>query len=277
MPQASRESSTELPIPDRVELADGHLFADATAPHWRTARPAAFDQFTELDPRDDDSICRFAQKWGTMGICVEHGLPVSHSLVVGRELLGVRECFPRRISRPDGEFFAEPLWFWKRAIEKAGALRRIGADISSNGKGKQEDWLLLSDGIEFNDGMGKTKGRRRWESLPMARMILAGNVEQWLDVGGVRPSFSWDTGHQRWAMRQSTPRGGLWPLFGYLGIRLMTEIAGGRVAICPYCHLEYFPLRLPGRNQDHCCGKKECKRAYFTNYKREQKRRSESE
>jgi hypothetical protein len=259
--KTSLESLTELPIPDRIELFEDHLIADLRMHKRRLVKPAMFYNFTALDPTDSNGILCFARSWGTMGICQEHCLPVSHALIPGR----VARCFPRRSSQDDMSFL-EPLGFWRRAIAKAAALGRIAADIRNLDRGRREDWLIIRGGLIHEGG-------EPWKKLSLARSLLAHEVQTWLDIGAVRPSFSWDSVQRRWAVRHAIPREVVWPLFGWLGLRLMIEISGGRVVVCPYCQTEYFPQRLPGAHQDHCCGNPKCKRAYWANYKRKQKER----
>jgi hypothetical protein len=267
MPKTS-EAAVELVIPHHVEIVDDELLAEATMPNRRDAKPAALHDFIKLNPNNNDAICRFAQKWGTMGVCEKHGLPFSHAVTGQSTPL----CYPRKVNRNGIPFYAEPLAFWRHCILKATALLRLGAEVREGRKGRRADWWIIEPTTGSWDTAGwATKHPEPWQHLPTARSLFASKIQAWLDVGGVRPRFSWDPRQRRWAIHHTTPNDVLWPLFGWLGIRLMIEVSGGRVTVCPYCQTEYFPQRLPGRDQDHCCGEPECKRAYFTAHKRKQR------
>jgi hypothetical protein len=262
------ESTVELVIPLNVEIVDDFLLSEAAMPNRREARPATLHDFIKLNPTDDNAICRYAQKWGTMGVCEQHQLPFSHAM----NGQSTPRCYPPKVDRNGIQFYSEPLAFWRRCILKATALLRLGADIREGRNGRRVDWLTIAPATGDWDKAGwSTKHPPPWQHLPTARSLFASKIQGWLDVGGVRPRFSWDPRLKRWAIRHTTPSDVLWPLFGWLGIRLMIEVSGGRVTVCPYCQTEYFPQRLPGRNQDHCCGEPECKRSYFTAHKRKQR------
>jgi hypothetical protein len=260
------DSGIELLVYRGVELDGESLLWEATAPIRRAARPLTFSEFADhLNPENDQEILKFARKWGVMGVCSEHGLPVSHALIPGGASLGINPCWPAKVAKNGAEYYSEPLSFWRRAITKTQALRRIGSDILSDGTGRPEDWRILSS-IEVS-------GDEPWNKKSRARMMLGLEVQDWLNIGRVAPEFSWDGRENRWAMRHVAPGGGQWPLFSWLALHLAIEVAGGRGVICPYCQGTYFPDRLPSPGQRHCCPTNPaCRKKRDAEYKRDQRR-----
>lgn len=259
-----------LLVPESVEVFRDHLLVERRF-NQKQARAATFFEFTRLDRSDDinEKIRQFVAKWGPLAICEKHGLPHSHSLPYrslpgsARKLFGLDEaCFPQCITRSGGKFMTEPLTFWRRQIKLGAALVRIGADLGTGGKGQRADWQVISP---------NTRGIEPWKNVAMGRVLFAEQIQRWIDIAGLRPLFLWNKEQRRWTLPYEPPSGTPWLLFPWLTIRLVAEICGGRATLCPYCQREYYPARLPGENQDHCCGDKDCKRAYFTNYKRKRK------
>lgn len=246
---------------------DGILLTEIGPLKWKAVAPNVFHEFLRLD--NSEMILEFARKWGTLGICEQHGGPASHSLFPGG-----KECLPKKERRGDAEYFVEPLEIWYSKILEANILRRIGCAIlnSPKGTGERRDWeSLLGEGLE--KGKEETK-QHPWKNPALARTLLAKHVQTWLDLGAIRPQFSWDREQKGWRVHHAAPGHALWPLFGWLAIRLMYEVAGSSGTICPYCNAVYFPERLPSPGQNHHCKRLECTRAYFTNYKRKQKEMS---
>jgi hypothetical protein len=258
------ETKMDLFVPHRVELFGEDLISDTTHPSKKEAKPRVFSEFTRIDPENNAEILAFARKWGTMGICREHGLPIAHGLIPGLAAFGVKRCWLRQIEIDGTAFFAEPLEFWRRAIGKARVLQRIGSDLSSDGGGSEPDWLFVEDGLVI-------QGSEPWKNPVLARRRLGQEVQHWLEIGRVHPAFFWSEHERRWMMRHSAPGGAQWKLFSWLGLRLAIEIAGGKGVICPYCQNTYFPERLPGPKQDHKCESPDCIKLYNRNQKRKRR------
>jgi hypothetical protein len=245
-------------------LDGGFLLTDTTMPRQKKAVPVVFKRFTDLNADDDKAILGFARSWGAMGICAQHGLPHSHSLIPFGSSLGLKGCFPRRIEKDGTDFYIEPLSFWRRTIREFAALQRIGADVNSGGVGHRADWEAL-------ENMATHQGPKPWSRPSDARSLLGVHVQDWLYIGGIRPRFCWSEEHKRMVLRHAAPTGGFWPLFSWLTLRLSIEITGRNVVVCPYCSTEYFPERRPSPGQRHCCTTADCIKKRNTDYKREQR------
>jgi DNA-directed RNA polymerase subunit RPC12/RpoP len=97
-------------------------------PAWITPTGAMFARFIELWAEDDpDEICRFAKKWGRLGVD-EKGI-----LTGG---------FPQPIGK--GRRDREPLEAWRYFSRRANAVLAIAANIRQGRLGRPEDWAALS-------------------------------------------------------------------------------------------------------------------------------------
>jgi hypothetical protein len=157
-------------------------------------------------------------------------------------------------------------------------MRRIGESIQQGGNGLQSDWVEI---IIPEDRSAERRSRlvarimeetgsdylgQPWKSVRSAKLKFSSIMQDWLDLGNIRPRFIWHK--DRWAIRNSVPIT-MWPLFGHLALKLATAVAGGmQSAFCCFCGVEYFPERLPSPGQRNCCGDAPCKRAYWSENKR---------
>jgi hypothetical protein len=267
----------EMLCPPDDAYIEGDSLIYSSRHKLRIAKPLVFESFVNLDPSDSKAILRFARSWGAMWVCKEHTLPFSHPEVTVGPLKS-RGCFPAEVSRDSDSFdahgfkmdpyFSEPLGFWRELISRAVMLRRIGCDIESGGKGDPEDWRAVQASRLCIDP-GPSDGRViSWRHHSHPTNMLSLRVQEWLELSDVHPSFSWSDRSQCWALRPAAPSGAT--LFGWLGIRLATAIAGGRQATCSYCGITYFPGRLPGSRKS-CCGSMDCKRRQDTANKRKRR------
>lgn len=265
----------------RVEISKPKdmLIAEFRKPiTMRRATPSVFYEFVRLDhPDNNEAIRRFAAKWGMIGLCRKHLRPccghpsneTSAMVAVDDALIVLpgskRVCKVRTWTRRGEMWIAEPLSVWRDIIRLTAAILRIGSEIKRGGNGREEDWLTV-----MPDSVIQKNEQQPWKHPRYARWMLGGTVQHWLTIGNVRPAFYWN--ENEWTIRHTVPKA-VFPLFGWLSLRLMIEIAGGRSIVCPYCHHEYFPDRLPGNGQDHHCGADECRKAYSANYKRKYRSR----
>jgi len=256
------DTRIDLLIPRSVELLGGEFLRyDSGLPIQKAAPPKVFNDFADhLDPNDNKAILKFAKSWGVMGVCEEHGLPVSHALIPGGSTLGLKACWPSRVKGT--EYLVEPLDFWRRIITKTSAIRRVAADIASGGKGNKEHWHQIESYV--------VAGQEPWKSRSAAINMLSTAIQDWIYIGGVRPRFFWNETDARWKLVHAAPGGALWPLFSWLAIQLAIEVGGGRgvVVVCPYCKDVYFPERLPTPGKRHSCKNAPCRQAYFRDYRR---------
>ena len=171
-----------------------------------------------------------------------------------------RSCWPAKVKR-DGEYwFAEPLSVWKRISEKSAALIRVAKKIEQMNPGEPAEWATIEGHSDHADNPA-------WLDLNTARLFFGRAIQDWLEIGGVRPRFDWDYERGSWMLRHDIP-GGPWNLFGWLALRLAMEILGGRFAVCSNCGREHHVARLPSAGKPSYCASKECRRALWRNNKR---------
>jgi hypothetical protein len=233
-----------LPVPHVVELDGYLLLADTTKVSYRLATPEVFNSFVELDYTDEEEILKFAKKWGTFGLCAKHQVPAGIHRTSDDPDAPYQNCEPRIRTRKGRDYFAERIAPWQGLIQEAGYLRRLGASVAEGRAGTTEELRILSQA-----------------------------VQKWLDEGRVRPSFNWNRGRHAFSLRHCPS--GQWQLFGWLALRLAVEVAGGKWVVCPFCRNVYFPRRMPTPGKGHHCSAEMCRRAYFTAYKRKQRKTEE--
>jgi len=276
MERSRTPKADPIPVPFWLRIEDGYLVSDQTAPKYATPKPTLLEDFLQI--RTDQAILEFARKWGTLGICKEHGIPGC-----GEQLPGRGPCWPEQVrpyqgSEVKGSVWREPLRVWHRIVVHANAMRAIGESIQNGGAGSKLDWeriIIPEDrSVEHRDALlskimaetGTDHLGQPWKSARSARLRFSGIMESWLDLGNIRPCFDWE--RDRWAIRSSIGAG-LWPLFGHLALNLAVAVAGGMQSeICSFCGREYFPQRRPTRGQRNCCGDESCKRDYWRQNKR---------
>ena len=108
--------TSEIPIPPEIATDGVHLYWSLRK--WesiRLIRPSRtmLDQFLSLAEGDGEQICRFARKYGVLGICAEHGMPSSHSL----------DCDMVPAPRIGG--WSEPLDRWRYYAKQFQAVLRV--------------------------------------------------------------------------------------------------------------------------------------------------------
>jgi DNA-directed RNA polymerase subunit RPC12/RpoP len=92
---------------------------------WVTAPGGVLlEEFVELASAPGDEILAFAQKYGPLGLCKSHGMPVHHD----------DRC-------AEAPAWVESFAAWRRAAHYIGALLRLGAAIDHGGRGEDDDWL----------------------------------------------------------------------------------------------------------------------------------------
>ena len=107
--------TSELPVPPEIQVDGANLLWSLQ--RWEQvkavrSRPAMLDQFVRLANGSAEVICRFARKFGILGICAEHGKPTSHNLACDL------------IPGPPG-WWAEPLDCWRLYARQFQAVLRI--------------------------------------------------------------------------------------------------------------------------------------------------------
>lgn len=251
------ENKVILWVP-HVVWTDGELLMHDMSAHDQTAAdPLAFHQFLRVDAQDPQQIANFARRWGVLGLCDQHRMPVGHPLQ--HEMLSGEHCWPKKVKRDGATWFAEPISVWQRVSEKSAVMIRVARKIAQMNPGDPEEWASIRGGWNVDNPI--------WLNLNSAKWFLAQAVEEWLLIGGIRPRFEWDSERGNWMLRHDIP-GGSWNLFGWLALRLAIEISGSRFAVCSNCGREHHVARLPSAGKPSYCTSDECRRALWRNNKR---------
>jgi hypothetical protein len=263
-------SSVMLPVPREIWLDGDTLIytTEETDSHRRADVMDTLREFVKLDvdgsPPDQNRVLAFAKKWGVFGIC-EHLQPAIHS----------GGCSPIPVFFNGKDCYAEPLDFWRRMIPKIAALSRLGLAIATGRRGKKGDWGVVLDPREAMPELPPTpeqEAKDKRNRIPRktdACERLTWEIQAMIDTASLRPQISWNRKERRFAVEHGTPMS-LWPLFGWLTLRLMTETCHekeGVYAICPYCQNEYLRERRAKKNALHACTRDECQKAKAREYK----------
>jgi hypothetical protein len=255
------DNKTILYVPWSVRTDGESLMYDMTIPTEKEAKPLIFHEFLRLDPDDPDQIAHFAGRWGVLGICSQHGMPVGHPL---RTYMSAGPCEPAHVKLDGVPWFAEPLSKWRRIALKSAMLIRLARKIEQLDPGEQAEWEMIQGHLDLIY-LPESKPERR--NLNSSRSSLGLAIQDWLEIGRVIPRFGWDYKDENWILRHDIPSGP-WGLFGWLALSLAIEIRGGRFAVCSNCGREYHVARLPSAGRPNYCPSEECRRALWRNNKR---------
>ena len=132
------------PVPTEVELRDGWLA-------WRARSRAnarsgtdvrdMLDTFIRI--KSDDGVRRFAERFGVLLLCEEHGLPSGHVTQEPTPELLLGGCWPRLAD--DDQFRLEPLEGWHRLVAEARTMVSIGASLHRGTVPAPERWDILGE------------------------------------------------------------------------------------------------------------------------------------
>ena len=254
---AGQEGIGDTPLPAgrwlrpvEIELAE-----DAVEWRWQPGKelPALvepthelLDEFLMLQDATDDEILSFAQRWGVLEIC-EHGYFSA----------APDACLTRD---PRAEWIArtvrEPLAIWRSVVARFRGTLNVAAALQLGDVPDIGLWELASpDGARHLTYVRE----QEWWTLHAERMQLAEDIDEWIRIGGVRPSF-------RYNLETETIDVELHPgaLLGALSTQLAFAVARtDGLATCAACGSPFVPKRRPvaGR-RTYCptCGIKAAQR-----------------
>jgi hypothetical protein len=234
----------ELLVPADISLVGNRLvwaYSDTNEPddggdkHVK-ASAEAVDGFLKLAEGTPADIFRYAKRWGPMGFC-KHGLPATHSCSWGPDRM--RAC--RLSGGPDR--FWEPIAFWQLTSRRAHALLKIGARLSGDKPGAEEDWRTLD--FEFINA----RNRDQWSMLNQ-KITLESELTRWMQMGLLVPVVAFRNKHLSFALDVLHGPG----LFGFLALQIALAISStDGLSICSACGAVYFPTRRPNINRRTYC------------------------
>jgi DNA-directed RNA polymerase subunit RPC12/RpoP len=221
---------------------------------WVTAPGGVLlEEFVKLASAPGDEILAFAQKYGPLGLCKSHGMPVRHD----------DRC-------AEAPAWVESFAAWRQAARYIGALLRLGAAIGHGRRGDDDDWLAVLQ--PERQSLPKPRGR-------VAAFLVAFNGMLWR-WGRLRPVLVM-SGGQFSAEYGGTGYEG--QLASAIARQALAYVLGARaVTICAECGAQFESdyVRSPNRRA-FCpdCGRAAAMRAASRDYYRRkvQKRASASE
>jgi hypothetical protein len=238
-------------VPGEVGLVGSELLYLYKGPASRVAKPSPqlLQRFISLKGANAPAIARFAQRFGVLGLCAEHGLPESHERARG-------PC-PLR-EEPPGTFRERANDYRQLARVMDGLLTIAGFVLPPNSQpASTELWSPLLKwppprGLVFSVTEGLRLAPKPGVTLEEDRYRLALAVHRLIGWSDLRPLFHWDSGDRP---RLDSFHGG--SLFAELSLRLALAITGGRaLSKCVGCGGIFAEPRRRGRPRKYCreCG-----------------------
>lgn len=218
--------------------------------------PPALPSFCKLAEAKPKQILSFARRFGPLDLC-GHWIPVTHNPYAYESVDWCESI---------GD---EPLWIWEKYAAAFKASLAIATRLHQSKKGCRADWEAVhwalahekrpTDWIPGGGGLFEgSRGPVEWQ-----RLVLAKIIDQWLRIGDVRPTFSWNDKTTGIEIRLA---GQL--LFGRLARELALAVARvDSLATCHNCGHLFVPKRKPRADQKSWCP--DCKKSgkHWRHYK----------
>lgn len=275
-----------LVVPSVVEVTDGGWLWWSEPFRERRTGPGLFAAFVELATAPDIHIRDYARRWGVLRIC-RHGLPASHNppkphntaphgvsatsvlnsvaarfgaLSTHSEFLkhagaaladwqsqyAPTECRPLGLDRTKNELVPkaalawEPIESWRLFAGQAVSVLQIAHRLRGGKVGLPADWQRV---------YGLSGQQAPWwdQHVDVERLILARVINEWLALGGVRPSLSWSRPDPDVQLFGAN-------LFSAIALQLAFAVSGrDGIAVCSACGRPYLPTRRPKAGQRRYC------------------------
>ena len=193
----------------------------------------ALDAFVRI--KRHSHILKFAKRWGPLRLCAGHGVPHGHD----------GGCLPAR---------REPLVRWYYYVEQASLILRIASLLRGGRPVSREAWSAMfvteAEHRPVTEGVNDLLDALAGDSSQIgSRFYLANVIDEWLQMGSVRPRFTWTNG-------QTTPELTLTSgTFGVLAVQLMVAASGASgLCVCDGCGDDYMRQgRMPQRGRRNYC------------------------
>jgi hypothetical protein len=203
-----------------------------------TTSQETMDGFLKLPEATSEEIFRYAKRWGPIGFC-KHGLPATHKSRWGPDRADTTICHvyggPHR--------FWEPLKFWRLTSRRAQALLNIGARLSKDLPGTEEDWKIL-DCAFINP-----RNSEQWRMVNQ-RLTLEWQLTRWIQIGLLVPVVTFRKKLLSFSLDVLLGPG----LFGALAYQLALAVSStDGLAVCSACGATYIPTRRPTLNRRTYC------------------------
>ncbi len=205
------------------------------------------EEFVKLADAPTKDFVYFANRYGLLGLCDNHGIPFSHPKN--------EECFPA---------FIEPVRFWRKHAVRVRAILQVAANLHWSDQnsdkpsrlGGEEDWKLIEwwnpkDGVlppsTFASIQDSDDFRVMPKDLQEAKEWLAIYVNETMEWVSLHPFLWWSESSPRIELRGWTP-------WRYIAAQLLFRVAGGKEgAMCVNCKQLYSVERKPNQNRRNYC------------------------
>jgi hypothetical protein len=233
------------------EALDAAAMRERGVWHYRAPSAKLLANFMEIaeakDPQRAALLVKgFADRYGVLDLCPEHGLPASHN--PGPRFFdrnNLPACKPYDPGTWEGR---ERIADWVRFARLARCVRDIAARLHSGKPGRAEDWRRVNELVPTMHFDERVVGRTTDEDWFHLRWI----VNAWLAISMVTLTLR-KVGRSNLLLRfDSSKTHG--DLFGALGLQLLLRISTARgLAICSECGEPYEPRRRPDPTRDSFC------------------------
>jgi hypothetical protein len=254
----------------------------------RSADPSLLYDFLQLADATDEQICRFATKWGALGLC-KHSLPIPHDqrCIVAYEgrksrrselWLSYRNDFRRSPDVDKPSPHSERLRDWREISSAFASIINIAAELAQGRFGREEDWIRAQITLartEFPPTYNPFKDFPRiGRSLLLARKVFSVILITLIDNVRVCPIIAWHDQVSSFELILSAMNV-CSSLFGILTVQLILAIGQKEgFAVCSNCGQAYIPERKPDPTRRNYCGGPRCGlRAAWRDAARERRRR----
>ena len=243
-------------VPSVLELENGRLYwAYGGNNYEKRVAPDLLDGFINLSDATPERIKEFAKRRGVLEIC-KHGYPSSHNSSTwprtwceSSSMCSPLEMPQEKIEKLGGDIFLtgwEPVERWHYFARQAKSILNLAASLYQDEMGSVDDWINLSREYVLDDPPPWNS-----QSLDRRRRYLAYVLNDWLQLGGVRPAV-FLTAKTGLRVEFGGPN-----LFSCLGVQLALAVSQtDQMAFCSSCSSPYFASgRRPAVNRRNYCEK----------------------
>lgn len=195
-------AASEIVIPERVDLLPATAqrplriaWYSSGSPRERRPDDRLLDAFVKLhDDLEGKRVLRYARQYGPLGICADHDLPTSHNprpTHLGGYQGIAYWCETRGYhgrNTETGYDAWEPIAAWHLFARQAQAILDVAARLHEEELPRIEDWEVI---YERQPGVDPGRWKARAKTASHERHILALILNEWLELGNVRPVISW--------------------------------------------------------------------------------------
>lgn len=238
------------PVPPHAEVSEGWVRWPGVGGTQRDSADGLLDDFLDLADATAADVTRFVTRWGPLGLCAQHGEPVTHTVHAWPWSREVPVAFDRgdpcdirrvgRVDHLDGHIFAEPADGYRRMAKFVRGLLVIAAELHRGRVPDSSVWEAAGITAPEPDYTGDLDD--------VARLTVGGHVWSLLELGRVRVSFHWQGERPEVHLR------GAGSVLGPLAIQAAFAVSrSDGLAVCVGCGRPYTPTRRPREGQRTYC------------------------